>query len=582
MNRLGIWLAAFVGVCIVETARSDDEPTWPWLEYQAEACRDFAGRKAGPSFSLSEASIQLAEAVGRQAVFLEKSGDYIEWELLGEADVVSIRFSLPLAEEDHTEPAEIVLYANDEILQRVTLPRKHLWVFGNDSNRSLPPAWTDHRIDPDLTPRKAWDTIIVKLQRSVTAGTVLRIGKDSRSATESVAINLIETESLPPEKTMPEGFVSITDFGAIPGDGNDDGAALAAALEKHRKIYLPPGDWDFIEPRTFEVTHHILQGSGIHSTKLQGWYARFIGTGSGCRFYDFSADGKARYRAQQGEGNHPEGYAMDRSQEFHFFDGVVGKDAVFENLHLSHYVVTFASHDPTSESLRIMNVRIRSSFAGGIVVRGGHVNARISHVHVRGSGDDGIVLWSSVPGRSKKPNKNCIIEHCTVESPWFANNLAIYGGTNNRISKCVARDNPTLSGLKITPQFDSSPFRGTTVVRDLTLIRCGNDGSGHGIETGSIQFATYDGANVTNVLIENCRILDPPHDAISVVRKKKPASVRVVLKHLKVDSPGRHVVSVGKQILNGEMQFEHPVIEGLSETAIKNESPGKLLITGLD
>tara|TARA_R110002073_G_scaffold35970_8_gene104868 strand:+ start:8928 stop:10784 length:1857 start_codon:yes stop_codon:yes gene_type:complete len=582
LKKMGILLATFAGFLFVGISRADEGPSWPWQEHQAEDCREFIGRKGGPSFSLSEDSIQLAEAVGRQAVFLEETGDFMEWKLIADADVVSIRFSLPLDEEKLGVPAEIVLYSDGEMLQRVALPRGHMWVFGNDTDRSQPPTWTDHRIDSQLTPRKAWDTLVVKLHRPVARGTIFRIEKDPGSNTRSVAIDLIETENGSPENPMPAGFVSITDFGAEPNDGRDDGAALAAAIENHAKIYFPPGVWDFTERREFEVKDHIIQGAGIHSTKLQGWYARFRGTGSGCRFYDFSADGKARYRAQQGLGEHPNGYSMDRSQEYHFFDGAVGEDAVFENLHLSHYVVTFASHDPTSENLRIENVRIRSSFAGGIVVRGGHANARITHVHVRGSGDDGIVLWSSVPGQSKRPNKNCLIKNCTVESPWFANNFAIYGGTNNRILGCVGRDNPTISGLKITPQFDSSPFRGTTVVRDLSLIRCGNAGSGHGVEAGSLLFATFDGQDVANVLLENCRILNAPHDAIKVVRKKESASVWVSFKNLSVQSPGRHVVAVGKQMRGGELRFEGPQIAGLVESAVKNESAGKLVITGLD
>lgn len=582
MMRIGGLLAVLAGFLTVGTSRADEGPSWPWQEYQAEDCSHLAGRKAGPSFSLSEDSIQLAEAVGRQAVFLEKDGDFVEWELGADADVISIRFSLPLEEENAEEPAEIILLADGEMLQRVALPREHLWVFGNQTDRSQPPTWTDHRIDSKLTPRKAWDTLVVKLRRPVTKGTTFRIEKDARSSTRSVAIDLIEAEKASLDKPMPTGFVSITDFGAKPNDGRDDGAALASAIKNHAKIYLPPGVWDFSERREFEVKDHIIRGAGIHSTQLQGWYARFQGTGSGCRFYDFSADGKARYRAQQGLGEHPDGYAMDRSQEYYFFDGSVGKNAVFENLHLSHYVVTFASHDPTSENLRIENVRIRSSFAGGIVVRGGHANARIRNVHVRGSGDDGIVLWSSVPGRIKKPNQNCLVENCTVESPWFANSFAIYGGTDNRISGCVARDNPTISGLKITPQFDSSPFLGMTVVRDLSLIRCGNAGSGHGVEAGSILFAAYGGEDVANVLIENCRILDAPHDAISVVRKKESASVWAVLKGLSVDSPERHVVAVGKQLRGGELRFEAPRITGLKEPSIKNESAGKLVIRGLD
>lgn len=582
MKLTAVLLAVFAALFIVGTSRADEGLSWPWQEYQAEDCSHLTGRKAGPSFSLSEDSIQLAEAVGRHVVFLEKDGDFVEWELSADTDVVSIRFSLPPAEEKREEPAEIVLLADGELLQRVALPREHLWVFGDETDRSLPPTWTDHRIDSKLTPRKAWDTVVVKLLRPVTKGTLFRIEKDPRSNTRSVAIDLIEAEKASPDIPMPDGFVSITDFGAMPNDGRDDGAALASAIKNHAKIYLPPGGWDFTERREFEVKDHIIQGAGIHTTQLQGWYARFQGTGSGCRFYDFSADGKARYRAQQGLGGHPDGYAMDRSQEYYFFDGSVGKDAVFANLHLSHYVVTFASHDPTSENLRIENVRIRSSFAGGIVVRGGHANARITNVHVRGSGDDGIVLWSSVSGRIKKPNMNCLVENCTVESPWFANSFAIYGGTDNRILGCVARDNPTISGLKITPQFDSSPFLGTTVVRDLRLIRCGNAGGGHGVEAGSILFAAYDGQDVANVVIENCRILNAPHDAISVVRKKESASVWAALKGLSVDSPARHVVAVGKQLRGGELRFEAPRITGLKEPAIRNDSAGKLVITGLD
>ena len=263
MKLTAVLLAVFAALFIVGTSRADEGLSWPWQEYQAEDCSHLTGRKAGPSFSLSEDSIQLAEAVGRHVVFLEKDGDFVEWELSADTDVVSIRFSLPPAEEKREEPAEIVLLADGELLQRVALPREHLWVFGDETDRSLPPTWTDHRIDSKLTPRKAWDTVVVKLLRPVTKGTLFRIEKDPRSNTRSVAIDLIEAEKASPDIPMPDGFVSITDFGAMPNDGRDDGAALASAIKNHAKIYLPPGGWDFTERREFEVKDHIIQGAGI-------------------------------------------------------------------------------------------------------------------------------------------------------------------------------------------------------------------------------------------------------------------------------------------------------------------------------
>lgn len=62
--------------------------------------------------------------------------------------------------------------------------------------------------------------------------------------------------------------VSVTLFGAIPGDGLDDSSAISAALAAHEEVYLPPGIYD-VAKTLYIPSRRRLTGAGMDAVTIR-------------------------------------------------------------------------------------------------------------------------------------------------------------------------------------------------------------------------------------------------------------------------------------------------------------------------
>lgn len=155
---------------------------------------------------------------------------------------------------------------------------------------------------------------------------------------------------------------------------------------------------------------------------------------------------------------------------------------------------------------------------GGINLRGGHENALMENIHVRGTGDDGLIFWSPGTGDSP-PTRNCTIRNCTVEVPWLANCFIMAGGEGCLLEKCVARDGVRHCGVRVTTQIYITPtqaFTGNTYIHDVSLIRCGSEKPD--LYNGALQLEAH-GHDVTGIRVENCDIYSTPYVAVQAYTK---------------------------------------------------------------
>ena len=110
------------------------------------------------------------------------------------------------------------------------------------------------------------------------------------------------------------------------------------------------------------------------------------------------------------------------------------------NLFLQHHKTGIWVDGPASE-LTISNVRMADLMADGINLSGGVTDSRIAGNFIRGSGDDGIALWSR-----RAADRRVTIAANTVVAPSLANGVAVYGGADIAVSGNLVADTLTEGG----------------------------------------------------------------------------------------------------------------------------------------
>ena len=548
-----------------------------WTEYQAED-GDTNGRVQGPSTARNK---PVSEAVGRMGVQLENAGDFVAWKVKENADGFSVRYCIPDAPAGGGIDATLSLYVNGEKRETLPLTSKYCWIYGPEYR--APRLWNDN---PDNGPaRKFFDTARFVLKTPVNAGDQIMLRKDAGDDADYYLIDMIELEKIPAALTKPENYLCITDFGAVANDGGDDSAALQKALDvaaekKAAGVWIPAGIFDFADPvnhsdttgvtgaldirdqdswQRFALNEIHLAGAGMWHTMLQGSGIAFRCAGNRIRVSDFAVD--------------RQGTSRDAGI---LFNGEVGEDSEISNLYVTHVAVTLTIFDNTSRNLKIHGLRIRSTFAGGVVLRGGHDNPLMENIHVRGTGDDGLVFWSPSEPAHAKQTRNGIIRNCTVVSPWVANGFHLCGGENNRLENSVVIDSPCHCGIRVSTQIfitPGRPFAGTTEISGMTLIRCGSETAT--TYNGALQIESH-GHPVTGMKISDCDIYSSPYSGVVVFTKLDGKSK--IPKAVEADFTGVNIYGAalsGFHVMSrtpGNVSIRNSVIDDALLSNVFNES----------
>src|SRR5262249_50383349 len=141
----------------------------------------------------------------------------------------------------------------------------------------------------------------------VPAGTTIALARDAEDSAAYYVIDLVDFERVAAPLAQPGGSLSLTDFGATPDDGSDDGPALqkaiAAARAQGKVLWIPKGTFDIRLDATADVTKRNLavsgvtiRGAGMWYSVLQGFGAQFKVSGNDNQFSDFALFGDITYR----------------------------------------------------------------------------------------------------------------------------------------------------------------------------------------------------------------------------------------------------------------------------------------------
>jgi len=227
--------------------------TLPYIEYEAEDGVT-TGAVLGPTRTFGEVA---AEASGRKAVRLDTNGQYVEFTATKAANSIVIRHNIPDAPQGGGILASVSLYIDGVHRQDIMLSSKQAWLYGGAEGYSNDPATG--------SPHRFFDENRA-LVGDIPAGATVRLQKDSGDAADYYILDLVDLEQVAPPIAMPDGSVSITDYGATPNDGTDDTNAIYdaihAAKAEGKDVWIPAGTFTKTGGPVVKNTHRGYSGSG--------------------------------------------------------------------------------------------------------------------------------------------------------------------------------------------------------------------------------------------------------------------------------------------------------------------------------
>lgn len=496
----------------------------PWIRHEAEGGTGNAAT-VGPSRQYLTPE---SEASGRSFVRLDAEGQHVEFKAGQAANTIVVRHCIPDAPEGGGTESTLGLYVNGSFVRKLHLSSRFAWIYGdfpwsNDPKQGKAHHFFDetHAVIPDLSP-----------------GDVVRLQKDADDTAAFYLIDFIELEQIAGPLPQPPGSLSLTEFGALPNDGKDASAAMvnciAAARAQGKPVWIPVGEFRLDGPR-IKVGGVRIHGAGIWYSKLTGETAMFEGTGEAMEFSDLAIFGEVDRRVDELPEN--------------AFDGNFGKGSVFRNLWIEHLKCGFWTRHGTSH-MRVENCRIRNVMADGLNFCDGTSDSVVEQCHLRNTGDDALATWSPSGDWSSKTlcRRNRFL-HNTIESPWLANCIAIYGGADHEVSGNLLSGTVfSGGGVLVSSGFDALPFAGAIRIDNNTIRDAGGD-CYIGEPVGALWVHAKQSDIDAEIRISGLTIDGGPESGITLHGPK--AVNRLVLRDVRISGVAKHGIDVRPDVSGG-------------------------------
>ena len=210
--------------------------TLPYDEYEAEDAAT-NGTILGPSRAFGEIA---AESSGRRAVRLNSTGQYVAFVAARAANAIVVRYVIPDAPGGGGTEATLSVYVDGQQRASLALTSRYAWTYGGetDSSTNDPGAGGAHHFYDEA---RAW-------VGDIPAGATVSLQRDAQDSADYYVVDLIDLEQVTPPLPAPAGALSITDFGAVPDYGAEDGwsiqACIDAARSQGKAVYMPAGVYE--------------------------------------------------------------------------------------------------------------------------------------------------------------------------------------------------------------------------------------------------------------------------------------------------------------------------------------------------
>ncbi|MFE6973141.1 CARDB domain-containing protein [Streptomyces sp. NPDC057682] len=510
----------------------------PYTEYEAES-GEYRGTLLKSDAKRTFGHTNFAtESSGRQSVRLDATGQFVEITSTVPTNSLVVRNSIPDAPGGGGREATISLYVNGTFARKLTLSSKHSWLYGNTDS---PEGLTN---TPQADARRLFDESHALLGQDYPAGTTFRLQRDADDSAAFYVIDLLDLEQVAPPTAQPAGCTSITAYGAVPNDGIDDTDALQRAVTANQNgriscVWIPPGQWR--QEQKILTDDPLNRGPynqvGIRDVTIKGagmWHSQLytltppqdagginhphegnfgFDIDDHTTISDLAIFGSGTIRG--GDGNAEGGVGLN---------GRFGQDTKITNVWLEHANVgVWVGRDYDNipelwgpgDGVEFSGMRIRNTYADGINFANGTRNSTVFNSSLRNTGDDALAVWSSryVKNPSVDIGHDNHFRNNTIQLPWRANGIAVYGGHGNTIENNIVSDTMNYPGIMLATDHDPLPFSGQTLIAGNALYRTGGAFWGEAQEFGAITlFAS--GQDIPGVTIRDTEIHDSTYDGI--------------------------------------------------------------------
>ena len=565
----------------------------PYTEYEAEDAQ-YNGvlLQSDQKRTFSHTDVA-TESSGRRSVQLNSQGQYVEFTSTNASNSIVVRNSIPDAPGGGGQSATISLYIDGRFDRKLTLSSKHSWLYGSTDS---PEGLTN---TPGGDARRLFDESNALLPQSYPPGTKFRLQRDAGDNAAFYVLDLVDLEQVAPALTQPAGCTSITAYGAVPNDGIDDTDAIQRAVTADQKgeigcVWIPAGQWrqeqkiltdDPLNRGQFNqvgISNVTIRGAGMWHTQLYTLTAPQDAGGinhphegnfgfdidDNTQISDIAIFGSGTIRG--GDGNAEGGVGLN---------GRFGKNTKINNVWIEHAnVAVWVGRDYDNipalwgpgDGLEFNGMRIRDTYADGINFANSTRNSTVFNSSFRNTGDDSLAVWSNkaVKDQSVDIGHDNHFRNNTIQLPWRANGIAVYGGYGNTVENNIVSDTMNYPGIMLATDHDPLPFSGQTLIANNALYRTGGAFWGEQQEFGAITlFASSQ--DIPGVTIRDTDIYDSTYDGIQF-KTGGGSTPNVQISNVRIDKS-----------VNGSGILAHGGARGsatLSNVTITNSAQGNVLI----
>ncbi len=335
-------------------------------------------------------------------------------------------------------------------------------------------------------------------------------------------IDFIELEQAPSPVAQGENSISIVDKGASANDDSDDTAALLAAVEEAKasgkSVYIPEGRFNFDKQVNIEADNLKISGAGVWHTQLHFTSDKRYGGGivfghnsNGIELSNLYMDSNLTSR-------------YNEDAQYKAISGTLGKDSNIHDIWVQHFEVGMwiGDYDQTgnmkyTDGLVVENARIRNNLADGINFAQGTKNSTVKNSNIRGNGDDGLAIWSSISdGTNASAEENNKFLNNTIESGWRAAGIGIFGGKGHEVSGNLIKDVFAGAGIRVNTVFAGHNFDlndSGIKIHDNTILHSGTTNDLYNLHRGAIDFQQVRGT-IKNVDVYDNKLLNTLADPV--------------------------------------------------------------------
>ena len=329
-------------------------------------------------------------------------------------------------------------------------------------------------------------------------------------------IDFIELEQAPASVAQGENSISIVDKGASANDDSDDTSALLAAIDEAKasgkSVYIPEGRFNFDKQINIEADNLKISGAGVWHTQLHFTSDQRYGGGivfghnsNGIELSNLYMDSNLTSR-------------YNEDAQYKAISGTLGKNSHIHDVWVQHFEVGMwiGDYDQTgnmkyTDGLVVENARIRNNLADGINFAQGTKNSTVKNSNIRGNGDDGLAIWSSISdGTNAAAEENNKFLNNTIESGWRAAGIGIFGGKGHEISGNLIKDVFAGAGIRVNTVFAGHNFDHNDTgikIHDNTILRSGTTNDLYNLHRGAIDFQQVRGT-IKNVDVYDNKLLN--------------------------------------------------------------------------